>query len=138
MKPGFFFDGLEDREVHFQSPQGAAPEAGWPVILVFQGSLASAEFSWEASRSTVKGWFYQALLTDRLLSAGFAVITPEVRLDGLGAWQTNLPPCSLAWEGCGDDVLMLAVLDEIESGGFGSLDPEQKGALGISSGGYMI
>lgn len=132
-----FNDGRLDREVHFQVPDTEPPEAGFPVAILFQGSLAPAEYFWKASRATLKGGFYQVQVTDFLLDAGFAVLTPEARWEGRTAWQTNLPGCSWNWEGCGDDTLMLEIFDAIEAGDFGPLDINDKVALGISSGGYM-
>ena len=131
------FDGVEDREVHWQIPAGDAPADGWPVALGFQGSFASAELNWEASVDTPAGGLYQAEATDQLLSAGFAVITPEAPGGGLAAWNTNVPPFAGEWEGAPDDVLMQLIFGGIENGDFGPLDGSSTVAFGISSGGYM-
>lgn len=132
-----FSDGSVDREVHWQVPEGSAPTDGWPVALGFQGSLVSAEVNWEASADTPTGGLFQAEVTDRLLAAGFAVITPEAALDGLGAWDTNVPPFAGEWEGAPDDVLMTALFTGIDGGEFGPLNGDSLVAYGISSGGYM-
>lgn len=50
-------------------------------------------------------------------------------------WQTNLPPCSVAWDACADARLVDALLAAIDDGAFGLVDGLY--AMGISSGGYM-
>ena len=130
-------DGVEDRRVHWQLPEGEAPEAGWPVAIGFQGSLASAELNWEASADTPAGGLFQVEATDQLLAAGLAVITPEAPAAGLGAWNTNVPPFAGEWDGAPDDILMQSLFAGIEAGDFGPLNAESMVAFGISSGGYM-
>lgn len=125
------------REVHWQVPTGDAPDAGWPAVLLFQGSTQTAALAWEADDGTPFGGLHQARLVTALLEQGFAVLTPEAAWDGLTWWQTNTWPCSFAWEGCADDLLMEGILAGITDGTFGALDRSRLYATGISSGGYM-
>jgi poly(3-hydroxyoctanoate) depolymerase len=125
------------RIVHWQVPVGEAPPEGWPVVLMFQGSLFSADTFWDAQQDDGFGAYNQVLLTRALLDAGFAVITPEARLAGSGAWETNIPPMSDNWSDSGDHAFMLDIFAAIDKGEFGACDPTRMFAAGISSGGYM-
>jgi dienelactone hydrolase len=128
---------LTPRVVYWQVPVGEAPASGWPTAILFQGSLYSAESFWDAEAGDEFGGFNQGLLTAALLDAGFAVLTPEARLSGAGAWETNLPPLSDNWTVSGDHRYMLDIFAAIEDGTFGPLDHGSLYATGISSGGYM-
>jgi len=134
-------DGLLGRDVHFALPRGTPPAAGWPVVVFFQGSLFSAEFSFDASVDDAFGRFELARTVSALLDAGFAVIAPEALGEGTTAWQTNVPPASLLWEGSSDDQLMLALFAAFDGSGkdavFGDVDGDRLYATGISSGGFM-
>ncbi len=125
------------REVHYQAPVGAAPAAGWPVVLMFQGSLFSAELAWSADRSVPFGGYHQVELVRELLDGGFAVIAPETKLDGNTYWDTNVPPWATNWTTSSDHQLVQQLLSQIADGTFGPLDPARLHATGISSGGYM-
>lgn len=125
------------RKVHWQVPVGDPPDSGWPVAILFQGSFVSADSFWDVPKSEVLGVWNQGLLTKTLLDGGFAVITPEARLAGAGAWETNIPPMSLDWSLSGDNDFMLDIFDAIARGEFGELDSDRLYAAGISSGGYM-
>jgi poly(3-hydroxybutyrate) depolymerase len=129
--------GLTPRKVHWQVPVGDPPESGWPVAILFQGSFVSADSFWDVPKSEVLGVWNQGLLTKTLLDGGFAVITPEARLAGTGAWETNIPPMSLDWSLSGDNDFMLDIFDGVAEGQFGELDSDRLYAAGISSGGYM-
>jgi poly(3-hydroxybutyrate) depolymerase len=128
---------LTPRVVHWQVPVGEAPASGWPIVILFQGSLYSAEGFWDAASDDEFGGFNQGLLTAALLDAGFAVLTPEARLSGSGAWETNIVPFADNWTVSGDHRFMLDIFEAIDDGTFGSLDPSSIYASGISSGGYM-
>jgi poly(3-hydroxybutyrate) depolymerase len=130
------FAGGEWREVHHQVPRGVAPEGGWPTVIMFQGTLATAALTWSASPLAPFGAYHQTQTVQYLLDAGFAVLTPETHLGGLTFWDTNnvLVPDYLQ---SGDHALMLAMFDEIDAGTFGDLDGSRLFATGISSGGYM-
>jgi poly(3-hydroxyoctanoate) depolymerase len=127
----------EKREVHFQTPLGATPDAGWPAVLVFQGSGVGADISWQARSGDSFGGFHQARLTRALLESGFAVLTPEARHNGATYWDTNIPPHAGDWEHSFDNALMLILLTHIKAHTFGTLDASRLYATGISSGGYM-
>lgn len=125
------------RMVHWQVPVGDAPAEGWPVAILFQGSLISADTFWDADQNDGFGGYNQVLVTRALLDAGFAVITPEARLAGAGAWETNIPPMANNWSSSGDHAYMLDIFAAIASGDFGHCDDTRMFAAGISSGGYM-
>jgi poly(3-hydroxyoctanoate) depolymerase len=125
------------REIHWQVPNGTAPESGWPVVLMFQGSTFSAEHNWSAKQDDKYGAIHQALVVKRLLDSGFAVITPEARENGSLYWDTNVWPWAGDWEHSGDAALMTVILDELGKGTFGPCDSTRLFATGISSGGYM-
>jgi poly(3-hydroxyoctanoate) depolymerase len=125
------------REVQWQIPIGPAPASGFPVAIMFHGSLFGTSAMWDASSTQPYGAYYQAELVQTLLDRGFAVLTPEARISGSTYWDTNVPPYSFAWTTAPDHKLMLVLLQELETGGFGSIDTNRMFAAGISSGGYM-
>jgi pimeloyl-ACP methyl ester carboxylesterase len=125
------------RVVHVGLPNGTPPARGWPTVFLFQGSLFSARLSWTARRDDPLGAFAQASTVESLLAAGFAVLTPEVRLFGVTYWDTNVPQWALFWSSSPDHHFMLELLEGVEAGTFGPLDGERLYAGGISSGGYM-
>ena len=129
--------GPDPRDVHFQVPLGEPPPAGWPAVLMFQGSLFSAEITWSGAIALPFGAYYQTLVVKTLLDHGYAVITPETKLDGGTFWDTNVPPYANAWETSDDHALMLALFAAIADETFGPIDPGRLFATGISSGGYM-
>lgn len=129
--------GLAPREVHWQTPLGDPPAEGWPAAIVFQGSLFTAELSWSAVQTDAFGYWNQGLLTKTLLDRGFVVITPEAHLQGATAWETNIPPMSLAWRTSADHRFMLDLFGALDAGTFGPVDGGRLYATGISSGGYM-
>lgn len=128
---------LAQRDVHFALPAGEAPDAGWPVVIAYQGSFVSAERGFAAREGDTFGAYHASLTIANLLDAGFAVLAPEALADGSTAWQTNLPPTNVLWEGSADDRLVLALLAAIDDGMFGPLDGTRLHAMGISSGGFM-
>ena len=127
----------ESREVHWQVPVGRAPPEGWPAVVLFQGSFYSSEHYWEGERGSPMGLYFRARTLERLLDAGFAVITPEAHWNGTTYWDTNISPWSTMWESAPDHHFMLDIFEAIERGDFGSIDTERLFAAGISSGGYM-
>lgn len=129
--------GPLQRDVHYQVPLGEPPGGGWPLVLMFQGSLFSAEASWTASEGLPFGAYYQTEVIKELLDHGYAVITPETKLDGATFWDTNVPPYSVLWETSDDHAFMLEIFAAIADGAFGPIDPARWFAAGISSGGYM-
>jgi len=131
------WSSLSLREVHHQTPRGEAPPDGWPVAVLFQGSIFSAETFWAALNTDAFGYMNQGLVVATLLDAGYAVVTPEAHLEGFTAWDTNIPPWSTNWDTSADHAFMTAIFGAIEGGTFGDLDPDRLYASGISSGGYM-
>ena len=129
--------GDATRDVHYQAPAGAPPDAGWPAVIVFQGALFPAGLNWFAVRGEPYGGFHQAQLTARLLDAGYLVLTPEAAGEGLTCWDTNLPRWSQDWAASPDAALMDALLDGLAQDTFGPADLDALYAVGISSGGYM-
>lgn len=125
------------RVVHVGVPRGAPPADGWPTAFLFQGSLYSAQRSWSALPADPFGAFWQTSTVQALLDAGFAVVTPEVRLFGASYWDTNVPQWSVMWSNAPDHHFMVALLDGVTSKAFGPLDGARLYAGGISSGGYM-
>jgi poly(3-hydroxyoctanoate) depolymerase len=128
---------VDGREVHWQVPSGTAPPSGWPVVVFFQGSLFSAELSFAGQDGDGFGRVHLARTFAALLDAGYAVVAPEAWLDGSTAWQTNVPPASLFWEGSTDDAFLIALFAVMNNGDFGALDASRWYAMGISSGGFM-
>ncbi|MES2639934.1 MAG: plasmid partitioning protein [Myxococcota bacterium] len=131
-----FRAGLASREVHVQTPAGEAPTEGWPATILFQGSFDTRGV-WEGHAGDLFGGLHQARVTAALLAAGFAVIAPEARYEGASYWDTNIAPWSFAWTASPDHRLMVGILDALDAGELGPLDPDRLFAAGISSGGYM-
>ena len=125
------------RDVHYQVPLGEPPAGGWPLVLMFQGSFFSAEATWTAAAILPFGAYNQTLVVKTLLDHGYAVVTPETKLDGGTFWDTNVPPYSVAWETSEDHAFMLTIFAAIEDGTFGPLALDRWYATGVSSGGYM-
>lgn len=124
------------REVHHQVPVGIPPAGGWPVVIMFQGSVASAALTWAASPLLPFGAYHQTRTVQHLLDGGYAVLTPETHLGGVTFWDTNnvlIPDYYASY----DHALMLEMFDAIDDGRFGHLNGERLYATGISSGGYM-
>ncbi len=126
----------EARVVHWQVPKGPAPADGWPVVIMFQGSFATASLTWAASPAEPFGAYYQTQVVQNLLDNGFAVLTPETHLAGLTFWDTNNPLVADYLQS-GDHALMLKIFVGLTDGTFGDVDPSRLFATGISSGGYM-
>lgn len=126
----------EARQVHWAVPYGSPPAGGWPTVIMFQGSLFSAELTWFGNPAEPFGAYEQTQVVQRLLDWGFAVLTPEAHLNGVTFWDTNnlLIPDYLQ---SGDHQLMLELFRRIDDGTFGDLDGSRLYATGISSGGYM-
>lgn len=125
------------RRLHYQLPLGKAPDAGWPVVFFWQGSLVSAAKAWDGTPGESFGGWYEAQLLADLLDAGFAVLAPEAQQSGSTWWDTNIYPYSSAWESSPDHDLVLVLLAGVAAGTWGPMDPENQFATGISSGGYM-
>lgn len=121
------------RDVYWQSPSGRAPAAGFPAIIVYQGSFFAPSSTWgEVSGSMLYGGFQQARMQALMLERGYTVIAPSA-IAGL-AWQTN---SGLPWDTTNDKPFIDAVLGGMRTGTFGPIDMTHLYATGISSGGYM-
>lgn len=123
---------LTDREVLWEVPLGTPPAEGWPVALVYQGSILPVEFS--RTRNAAFGAYWEARTIKALLDAGYAVIAPRAAA-GV-AWHTNILAPDALYEHSTDYSFLNNVFDAIDLGIFGPLDGSRKYAVGISSGGY--
>jgi dienelactone hydrolase len=131
-----FHAGFAARDVHVQHPVGDRPVAGWPTVIMYQGSFDTRGV-WTGADGDTFGGFHQARVAAALLDAGFAVLAPETRLGGFSYWDTNVLPWSFAWTLSADHRLVKGILRAIDDGQLGPLDPDRLFATGISSGGYM-
>jgi poly(3-hydroxybutyrate) depolymerase len=123
---------LLGRDVYWQTPSSPAPAAGYPAVIVYQGSFFPPSATWgEVPTSTLFGGFQQARMQALLLEKGFTVIAPSAQ--GV-AWQTNT---GVAWDSSSDKTFIDGLLDGMRTGTFGPIDATHLYATGISSGGYM-
>lgn len=128
---------ISGRTVTYQVPLGTPPAAGWPAVVFYQGSLIPGARAFEATKGASFGQYNLTRTVKALLDNGYAVIAPNALDDGTTYWQTNIPPYATAWDGCADDVLVTAMLAQMDDGMFGPLDASRRYAMGISSGGFM-
>lgn len=124
------------RKVYWQVPQGMAPDGGWPTVIMFQGTGATAPLFWVATPGEPFGGYYQVQVVQTLLDNGFAVLTPETHLGGFTFWDTN-NPLVLDYYSSNDHALMMKIFEGLSNGTFGDVNPSKLFASGISSGGYM-
>lgn len=125
--------GTASRDVYWQTPTTPAPDAGYPVVVIYQGSFFGPSTTWgTVSSSTPFGGYQQARLQALLLEHGFVVIAPSAAV-GL-AWQTNM---GVPWDLTTDQPFIDALFAGMARGDFGPLDASRWYATGISSGGYM-
>jgi poly(3-hydroxybutyrate) depolymerase len=130
---------LGGRAVSWQTPLGTPPAAGWPVVVVFQGSFFGPETMWAAAKDSllgILGSYTQTLLVKRLLDGGYAVVTPAADINAT-AWDTNLVPWRDLWPPAPDNYFLFDLFAAIDAGRFGAIDPDRWYATGVSSGGYM-
>ena len=125
------------RPVVYQTPLGTAGEAGWPVVIMMQGSFVGPDLMWAAKNdSLAKYTMPQTLAIKALLDAGYAVVTPQADNNAL-AWDTNIPPWDFNWPPAPDNSFMLALFGAIDAGQLGPLSHTRWFGTGVSSGGYM-
>ena len=125
--------GIVTRDVYWQTPSTPPPSAGYPVVVLYQGSFGGPSITWgELTPDTPFGGFHQGQLQAMLLDSGFTVIAPEAAI-GV-AWQTN---AGLPWDTTTDKAVIDVLLTKIEQGSFGPANMTRLYATGISSGGYM-
>ena len=119
------------RDVLYQVPDGDAPEGGWPVVFIYQGSYIPVQFSGRSGQAW--GGYHQIRLIRELLDNGFAVIAPEAVDQTF--WDTNTAR-GRVYEDSADYSYLSMLFDIVSAGGFGHLNAERMYATGISSGGY--
>jgi poly(3-hydroxyoctanoate) depolymerase len=125
--------GSVSRDVYWQTPSTPAPAGGYPVVLLYQGSLGGPSLTWGTLTPGVAfGGFHQGRLQAMLLDHGFTVIAPEAAA-GV-AWQTN---SGVPYDLSTDKEVIDTLLAAIASGKFGPANMSRLYATGISSGGYM-
>ncbi|PJZ77736.1 extracellular medium-chain-length polyhydroxyalkanoate depolymerase [Leptospira neocaledonica] len=122
-RPGIF------RDVRYQVPEGTAPAGGWPVVVMYQGSFFTVQFS--RTQGEPFGGYYEVKVIEKMLDNGFAVIAPDAGLDLF--WETNLPTI---YELTADYIFLNNLFAAIRNGSFGPINANKKFATGISSGGY--
>lgn len=127
----------DGRTVHWQVPVGAPPAAGWPAVILFQGSSFPPDSFWDVAADWPFGAWHQGHVTRALLDHGFAVITPSTARSGHSYWDSNDWRLKDHWENSEDRQFLLQLFDDLEHGAFGSLDAHRLYAAGISSGAYM-
>lgn len=126
-------DSVKGRDVYWQQPLGAAPAAGWPAVILYQGSFFGPSSTWNTvPRELAFGGYQQARLQALLLERGFTVLAPEA-IAGV-AWQTNV---AVPWDLTDDKPVIDELLAALGRGDFGPVDTTRLYATGISSGGYM-
>ncbi|MBN7796499.1 extracellular medium-chain-length polyhydroxyalkanoate depolymerase [Parahaliea mediterranea] len=123
---------LTSREIKYELPTGTPPPAGWPVVLLYQGSIFPVEFTRDTNAPF--GGYYEAKTIKTLLDNGYAVLAPRAPLEL--AWLTNSAGPATVYELTTDYEFLGNVMEHIALGGFGPLDASRKYATGISSGGY--
>jgi poly(3-hydroxybutyrate) depolymerase len=122
------------RKVVFQVPLGATPSGGWPVALLFHGSLVQVNGFTYGSGAPFGG-YHQGELVRALLDNGFAVIAPNA-LTAAEAWQTNDPQYATDYAPSNDQLFFDKLFAAMDAGRFGTLAAGRRYAVGISSGGY--
>jgi pimeloyl-ACP methyl ester carboxylesterase len=128
-----FTVGTDGRDVYWETPSTPPPPGGYPVVVVYQGSLFGPEVTWATVTPAAPfGAYQQARLQAMLLDHGYTVIAPP-GVATLG-WQTNL---GIPFESTGDYPWVQGLIAAIDAGTFGPADATHLYATGISSGGYM-
>ncbi len=126
---------VEGRTVAYASPLGVAPAAGWPTVLYFQGSYVAGHTAFTAVPGAKFGLYELTRTIQALLDRGYAVIGPDAKNGSV--WETNIPPSSVSWSGCSDDLFMQSLFTAMASGKLGPVNSARLYAMGISSGGFM-
>jgi len=121
------------RPVVYQIPVGDAPDEGWPVAIIYQGSYSPIN-DFDYRRSESFGLYYEGKTIERLLNSGYAVIAPRAER-GI-YWQTNTSSESSIYEESSDYTFLTNLFEAIEKGRFGPLNSNRMYATGFSSGGY--
>lgn len=126
---------LGGREVHWQVPQGEAPERGFPLAVLLPGSLSSARGYFYSEDGTPFGLEEQTRLTEQLLGNGYAVFAPEYAVPH--TFSDANTALNLLSKDAPDASHIRALLKDAQRGRFGKLDAGDAAAIGVSSGGYL-
>lgn len=132
---------IEGRWVGYQVPDGTAPKAGWPFVILYHGMcLFSSTYAWQADSSYDYGLLYKAEVIAQLLDSGVGVVTPDAK-QGTGYWNTNDPAYQTAdlskWSKAPDSKVVSGLLAGCSKGTYGPCDSGNLHAVGFSSGAYM-
>src|SRR5262249_27746801 len=128
-----FTVGTDTRDIYWETPSTPPPAGGYPVGVLYQGSLFGPAVTWDAVTPALPfGGFPPGRLRAMVLEPGYPVVAPP-GLASLG-WQTNL---GIPFESTTDNPYVEGLLAAIDAGEFGPADPTKMYATGISSGGYM-
>jgi poly(3-hydroxyoctanoate) depolymerase len=128
---------LVPRTVTWELPLGTPPAAGWPTVIFFQGTTVAGSEAFAADHDATFGQYRLTRTVKALLDRGFAVVAPNALIGGATAWETNIPPWSVAWATSSDHLLMLELFRALDAAELGPIDSDRLYAMGISSGGFM-
>ena len=125
---------ITSREIKYELPLGIPPAEGWPVAIIYQGTLFPVEFSNKSYAPF--GGINETKTIKKLLDNGYAVLAPRAALEF--AWLTNAAGVisDNLYHTTSDFTFLTNVFQGIEDGLFGPLNPNRKYATGLSSGGY--
>ncbi|MDG9978992.1 extracellular medium-chain-length polyhydroxyalkanoate depolymerase [Ectopseudomonas oleovorans] len=122
------------RRVVYQVPSGTPPAGGWPVVLLYHGSLTKVS-NFVYNSDMPFGGYYQGKLVQGLLDHGYAVLAPNA-LTAAEAWETNADAFANNYSQSNDYLFFNNLFASIAKGSFGPLNSQRQYAAGISSGGY--
>lgn len=122
------------RKVYWARPTQAAPNAGYPAVILYQGSYFGPSGTWntDVAAGTAFGGYHQVRVVAELLAKGFVVIQPAAQNEVF--WSTNV---TADFASSTDGVFIPVLLSKLAEGTFGQLDLTKLYATGMSSGGYM-
>src|SRR5262249_12806576 len=109
----------DTRKLLWQVPVGDAPDSGWPVVFLFQGSAFPPDTFWDVSASMPFGAWHQGHVTRALLDHGYAVITPSASRSGHSYWDTNDWRLANRWDESEDHAFLQQIFDDLERGELG-------------------
>eukprot|EP01064_Diplonema_japonicum_P028331 TRINITY_DN4323_c0_g1_i4.p1 TRINITY_DN4323_c0_g1~~TRINITY_DN4323_c0_g1_i4.p1 ORF type:complete len:327 (+),score=13.93 TRINITY_DN4323_c0_g1_i4:34-981(+) len=132
---------FEDRWVGWQTPEGKAPEEGWPFVVIYHGwGLMNSVYCWYAEDWYSYGLFYKAQTVEKFLNMGYGVVTPDSN-EKTTYWETNqtpyVSPDLKLWNTSRDNTEVDWILSKCKSGFFGPCNPNMVHSIGFSSGAYM-
>lgn len=127
-------------QTHLKIPSGTRPAAGWPTVVMFQGSFFRTTFSATTDdySSTKFGARYQVELVQNLLSGGYAVLAIDAPFGTYYKTNNGCTNGDAGWLNCDEHAAMQDILTDMASGAYGhTLNVGKLYATGISSGGFM-